>query len=729
MIQLRRAGIALAAVALSLGSSVNAEAALAHDDGPAAVKARADTSSISLDNVTPATIPAKGTIVVTGTLHNGSGRTWHHLSVIPQTSQYPAPDAAEVRNDVNLDPRSVTLGSSMPFLSTSLPDLASGRSVRFTVRIPRAQMQITGTPGPYWLGVVPAADELQTTTLTARTFLPLLPKVVKKAHVNLALVVPLRESLLRSTSGTAAYGSYFTTDLSSQGRLGRIAAFGQAAANRSLTWLVDPALLDLADDTARGTSAYAIGLEGTALPQPTPLPTPSGSTTPTPSSSGTPSSTPSTSTPSGSPSSTPTSGPAAAALAARVTAQTWLSSVTALLQSSATNPTPAVFAVPYADPAIAPLVATRHTSLLTSAVDLSTLSMTARNLASQPAVAPADGHISQREWSALALGQTVFADASATSSPSMVSDGRTLVVASPASAGGPGPSGQTSALNVRQRILAEASLSIGRAGTTDLTVVLPAEWDPGSLVGVRDFFPELTRSWLSFTGLPSVSSGTVELSRKAPRATPQQTANIQAATRLVATGARVATVLASPVQANNALVRRIDATALSTLSYTALSTPVRYRVNALRTSDSLEALLKSVRVEGTEFVTLSGSSGVITVALHNGLNQPIRVGLRQTDQQRGSTVTVDPIAPITLDPGERSTLRVKLSVQRVSVQEVTLTAVSAKGVPVGTPLTFTLRSSPIGAVVWAITIAIVLVLVVLVGRRVQRRIRARRAAS
>jgi hypothetical protein len=720
VIQLRRAGIALAALALPVGLTVNAGSAVAHDRDPVAIKAQVDTSSISLDNVAPATIPAKGTIVVTGTLHNGSAHTWHHVSVMPQTSQYPAPNAAEVENDVNLNPSNVTLGSPMPFLSTSVPDLAPGAAARFTIRIPRSQMIITGAPGPYWLGVVPKADELPTTTLTARTFLPLLPKANKKAHVNVALVVPLRESVLRSTSGTAAYGSYFTTDLSAQGRLGRIAAFGQAAANRPVTWVVDPALLDLADDTAHGTASYAIGLDGTALPHPTPLPTPSGSATSTPSSSGSPSSTPSSS-----PSSSPTSGPAAAALAARMTAQTWLASVTSLLQL----PSSATFALPYSDPAIAPLVATGHTSLLASAVALSTQSMTARNLQSQSAVAPPNGRISEKEWSALAAGETVFADTSATSSPSMVSDGRTLVVASPASDGSPGPSKQTSALSIRQRILAEASLSIGSAATTNLTVVLPAAWDPGSLAGVRDFFLELTRSWLSFTGLPTVSSGTADLSKRVPHATAQQITNIRAASRLVASGARVVSVLAGSVKANSTLVRQIDGSALAAVSYTAMGTPVRYWVNAVRTADSLDALLKSVRVEGTEFVTLSGSSGVITVALHNGLNLPIRVGLRQTNRERGSTVTVDPIAPITLDPGERSTLRVNLSAQRVSVQEVTLTAVTSAGVPFGTPLTFTLRSSPVGAVVWAITIAIALVLAVLVGRRIRRRVRLRRAAS
>ena len=405
-----------------------------------------------------------------------------------------------------------------------------------------------------------------------------------------------------------------------------------------------------------------------------------------------------------------------------MTAQTWLATVTPMLQL----PSSSMFALPYADPAIAPLVATGHAGLLTSAVDLSMQSLASRNLPAQPAVAPAGGSLSDSEWSALAAGQTAFVKYSSATRQSMVSDGRTLIVASPASLGGPGPTNQTSALNIRQRLLAEASLTIGTTRTTDLTVVLPAGWDPGSAVGIRTFFTELTRPWLTFTGLPAISSGTATLSRTPARATLKQRANIAAALALRARAARLTSVLATTAAVNGALARQLAATELSTLSYNASNAPARYQSNAHRTAEYLADLLRSVRVEGTEFVTLSGSSGVITVALHNGLNQPIRVGLRQIDKLRGNTVQVDPVAAVTLEPGERSTLRVNLTARRVSVQEVTLSAVNSHGVPFGTPLAFTLRSSPIGAVVWAITIAILLLLAVLVVRRLRRRLRAKR---
>ncbi|GAC1384483.1 MAG: hypothetical protein NVSMB48_19770 [Marmoricola sp.] len=734
MIQLRRAGVALAAAVLPFGSVLTGGATLAQHTGKVSTKPQIDTSWIELANVSPATIPTKGTIVLSGILHNGSGQTWHHLSVMPETSYDPIQTSSDLDAAAAYDPANVVLGQQLPTVAALLSDLAPNKSTRFTVRIPRSGLRISGGTGAYWLGVVPVSDETHPSTLTARTFLPLLPKANAKAKVNISLVLPLRQSPLRTSNGTLAYPGAFASSLSPEGRLGRIVSFGQSANGRALTWLVDPALLDLADNDANGAAQYAIGAEGTSLPVPTPLPTATSTPTGAPSTATTPTtpSTPAGSGPTNSGTASPssTASPSGTATpsptqAARQMAGDWLASVTALLQI----PSAATYALPYADPAISTVVASGHTELLATADALASASLAARSLSGSPAVAPVSGQLTQREWSALATGETAFVGPSnSPSSPSTKSGGRTLIVASPASMGAPGPASTTSALNLRQRLLAEAATSIGTATTTNLTVVLPSQWDPGSAAGISSFFTQLTRPWINFTNLPANPSGSVSLSKAVGRVTAKQRAAISAAVQLRATTARLVSVLAVPVRGSNVLARQIDGTALSTVSYDAAMASAQYRQAATRTVASIDQLLAGIRVEGTQFVTLSGSSGVITVALHNGLNRPIRVGLRQVDSPGGAAVTVDSIPPVTLDPGERSTLRVHLSARRVSVQEITLTAVTAKGLPIGTPLTFTLRSSPVGAVIWAVTIAIVLVLVLFVGRRLRRRWRGRQEA-
>lgn len=713
MNQLRRAGTALAAVALLLGSTPS----LAHADTPTpaptssqsatgspGIKSAKNSSWIHLDSLTPATIPTKGNIVITGTLHNGSSETWHDLTVMPATSRDPLTNASKVDYYATFDPTQVHLGGPIPQQSASLSDLKVGGTTRFSIKIPRDDLLISGTAGAYWLGVTPmVAGQPIDDALTARTYFPLLPKPNKKAHLNISLVVPLRGEPLRATNGQVADPKGFTTLLSRQGRLGRIAQFGQAASGRALTWLVDPALLDLADQTVSGISDYGVGTVDSTS---TPSPSPSATTSPSAPSS-----------PSGP---SPHAGPDVTSEQAD-TIRSWASTIKVLLGSSST------YALPYGDPSVGALVTSGSRSLLRQAIDDAKQSMNARSLGySTIAVAPAAGSLSQDAWSALGVGQTAFVNGgTSTAASSVRAGGRTLVVASPASDGGPGPSSTRSALNIRQRLLAEASVAITAPKTTALTVVLPADWDPGT--GAGSFFGPLSRSWISFTDLPIGDATQAPSMHRATTAlNTAQSDAISAAVRLRSTANRLRDLLATTYD-KTTLMRQFSATELAATSYGTPSMAAAFATSTNRTADSLDNLLASVRVEGTQFVTLSGASGIITVAIHNGLNLPITVGLDQIDQPGDSTVSVNSINPTTFEPGERTTVRVTVNAPRVSVQEVTLSAINAQGAPVGTPLVFTLRSSPVGAVVWAITIAIVLILVLIAGRRMRKRIRRRKA--
>lgn len=676
---------------------------------PSASSTSVGSSWIRLDSLTPATVPTQGNIVLTGTVYNGSNATWHDLSVLPATSTKPLTSTEMVSYYATYDPELVHLGGPMGPLSATLPDLKPGGTTHFRISIPRASLPINGETGAYWLGVTPMTDGQPIgPSLTARTYFPLLPKANKKAHLDVSLVVPLRGEPLRATNGQVADPASFTSLLSNQGRLGRIVEFAQAAGSRPLTWLVDPALLDLADQTVNGVSDYGVNTVD-ASSTPTPSPSPSGSTSPSPSATPTASSN--------------HAGPDVTSDQA-ITIRGWSSTIKSLLSPATT------YALPYGDPAVGTLVSSGNSTLMRQAIDDSRQSLALRGITSPKiAVAPSTGTLSQDAWNALTPGQTAFVNGatSTTGVTSQVWDERTLIVASPASDGGPGPSDSTSAFNVRQRLLAEASVSIGSAKTTALTVVLPSTWDPGSSADIGSFFRPLTRRWVSFTALPAAPAAVQNptMSHARTSLTGDQQNAINAALQLEGSASRLSSLL-SPDYDKTTLLRQISATALSTLSSDTASRSRTYLANTIRTAESLDNLMDAVRVEGTQFVTLSGSSGVITVAIHNGLNLPITVGLHQIDQPYDSTVSVNSINPTHFDPGERTTVRLTVNAPRVSVQRVTLSAVNAAGSPVGTPLVFTLRSSPVGAVVWAVTIAIVLVIVLFTGRRMRRRWVARR---
>ena len=100
------------------------------------------------------------------------------------------------------------------------------------------------------------------------------------------------------------------------------------------------------------------------------------------------------------------------------------------------------------------------------------------------------------------------------------------------------------------------------------------------------------------------------------------------------------------------------------------------------------------RSTGTDFVTLSGGSGTLTVTLVNGLDQPITVGLRsRTDSPDVKIETSDPVEP---RPRQRTTIRLAGAPAASGVHEVTLFPVTDRGRAAGQPFTFSLRTSQVG---------------------------------
>jgi hypothetical protein len=133
--------------------------------------------------------------------------------------------------------------------------------------------------------------------------------------------------------------------------------------------------------------------------------------------------------------------------------------------------------------------------------------------------------------------------------------------------------------------------------------------------------------------------------------------------------------------------------------------------------------MNRVEVTGTDFVTLSGASGSLTVTLVNGLAQPITVGLRaRTDSP---DVKIETPKPVSMQAGQRTTLRLKVA-STLGVHEVTLEPVTTEGQAAGTPLTFSLRTSQVGKLIWYIIVAGGVLLAVMVVRRIALRIRSRR---
>jgi len=165
-------------------------------------------------------------------------------------------------------------------------------------------------------------------------------------------------------------------------------------------------------------------------------------------------------------------------------------------------------------------------------------------------------------------------------------------------------------------------------------------------------------------------------------------------------------------------------TALDSVSYHARRDPGRARDQVLATNATMRSRLDKVSVIGTDFVTLSGGSGTLTVTLANELDQPITVGIRP--RASSTDVRIETPEPLEMAPGQRTVLRLRARSSAIGVHAVTLTPVTAEGVELGTPLTFNLRTSQVGKLIWGVLIGGGGLLVVMILRRVRRGIREHR---
>ena len=84
-------------------------------------------------------------------------------------------------------------------------------------------------------------------------------------------------------------------------------------------------------------------------------------------------------------------------------------------------------------------------------------------------------------------------------------------------------------------------------------------------------------------------------------------------------------------------------------------------------------------------------------------------------------VVARPPAPVV-----RPVLRLHARASSIGVHDVTLTPVTADGAELGTPLTFSLRTSQVGTLIWVILVGGSLLLVVMILRRVRRGLREHR---
>lgn len=659
----------------------------AEDDEPAA------PLTVSLTRMVPAAIPATGDLTLAGTVTNDSDETWIAVNVHPFISATPMTTRDELAAAART-PLSTEVGTRLVEAGQfeSLGDLAPGMSRGFRISIPVEQLgaEISGAEGVYWIGLHALGQNStgrdDVADGRARTFIPL---VRQQKTTTVAVVVPVRERVRRDPAGRVLGTTGWSDSLTLTGRLGRLGGFLGTAGNQALTLLVDPAVLEAVADLSANNPPLSLGDGEEAEPGPEPTPTSRSANRLEP--------------------------------IDRANAEAWSQQVLAAARRHT------VLRLPYADPDVNTL-ARRAPNLLEIAGTLSTQTFEGLDITTTPAVAPADGWLDEALLPQLGSEPLVLVSDQAAPrarTQGTTSGGQDLVLADQrAASGGPGPGAPLDALALRQRIVSDAALRIGRV-SSPLVVVLPDDWDPGPGWQLADFFSGLDQTWLDLVPLRRSEPGTGPVPpvlgyADAQRAQEVPQVNVDATRTLLQTTDALVELLRS----ENDVAHDLAGVAFNAVSIHARGDRARARGQVLATNAKMLARAGQVEVVGTDFVTLSGGSGTLAVTVVNGLDQPITVGVEPRTVPSG--VEIEATEPFEMAPGQRTVLRLKAKAAGVGVNRVVLSAVTTEGTEIGTPLVFSLRTSQVGNLVWGILGAGALVLVVMIARRIRRGLREHR---
>jgi hypothetical protein len=145
-------------------------------------------------------------------------------------------------------------------------------------------------------------------------------------------------------------------------------------------------------------------------------------------------------------------------------------------------------------------------------------------------------------------------------------------------------------------------------------------------------------------------------------------------------------------------------------------------------ASDLDGLRRKVHLQiGSGVVTLTSSSGVISVNVVNELQQPVRIGVVLNAHNRARLSTVE--TPVTLVPAEHATqINLKVTAQTSGQFPVTARLVDSSGHEFGDPVDLVVRSTQYGRVALAVTGIGAGVLLIAVGFRIARRATRRATA-
>jgi hypothetical protein len=718
------AALVAAALLLSVLAAPSAAGAPAHRD------VEQDTGeaplAVTIDSITPSTVPRSGDVTLTGEITNRSKSDWTDLRVYLFMSSTPMTTSAELR-EATATPETAFVGGRLTNdgLYDQVNDLAPGESTGYALSVPAKDLPVSG-PGVYWIGVhVLGTNEqgrLEGADGRARSFIANMPP--RGPRTGLALALPLRAPVRRTSDGRLANVGWWNRSLGQDGRLTRLLDMTRSASGVPPTWVVDPATLDAIRSLAEGNPAFDTGpTDEKSSPGPSPGETPSDSAGASPSPSDVPTESPGPLDPDSQDDEPSAKVGQVAAESQRAAA--WLTDFRELVTQQT------VLALPYADADVASLLRRNFRDVYDRANQLSGAAMQELGIDAKPVVAPGNGllpnaALPRLDPDTMLLLSRKAAPGTDASSVALRRGPDALLTSDVAKVGGPSPTPAHDALAIRQRILAEAAVRVlDGPGGRPLVVTLPNTWDPGGRWASASFFSGLDVPWIRGVDVPFARV----LSHRRPygplaypkpvRRRELPVDNILATQELNRAGSTLADLLTR----NDTIDSQVGRAAMLGSSANARARPRRALMMTRRISRDVHHQLDAVTVQGSPLVTMSSGTGNMTVRVVNGLDQPVTVGLDADAGTDGLTIRAPDL--VSLGPGQRASVRLAVTATGTGVHSVRITPTTPDGRPLGGSTRIKVRSSQVGLVIWLIMGTGAVVFFAAIGARIVRRVRGR----
>jgi uncharacterized protein DUF6049 len=705
--------------------------------------------TVTIDQLSPSTMPERGVVRISGTVTNTDTAPWSTINVRPFISAAPLTSAAELEEAAKT-PDDVVVGDRIndEVHKDFIEELAPGQSAPYNFSIPRRLLGAEA-PGVYWFGVHALGEGPEgrddNADGRARTFLPLVPQA-RGGQQPTAVVIPLRHQLVYADDGSLEDLAGWTKTLSPGGRLRSLVDFGASSGDRTVSWVVDPGLVDAVRRLAAGNSPRSLepnlrvgqddGEDETDPSAPPGEDTGEGTGDETDEDSGEGSGDDSGDDSGDEPSEEPSEPEATAGSpldldqldpmvqAAGRAAQAWLDRLGAAMRSE-----DEVMTLPYGDVDVA--AAARHDPQLLQRAATRSASggLAGFDVATTPVVASPSGYLDADglrlvpEGSEVLLTDAMFSPPK----PSVASlDGRRVVVTSTGAAdGGPGPGDRTGVTSMRQRLLAEAAVRFLDDERTPLTMMVPHDWNPAD--GGGTFFGGLDVDWLDLTSVDRVAASSPaepvpSTSLRYPswqEGAELDAPSFEAADALIRSGAALQNLLSL----NNLVSGTVTDQALGTTSYSARTRPSTNRTSADRSRQWIDDRLGQVLVSAPRAVTLSSSSGQFNATITNQLDQPVTVSLQaESDDQ----LQISSPRRVEVPANKQFTVLLTARTDENGIHEVTLLVTDKRGAPLGASTRISVRSAQLSNVIWLFIGIGAALLFGAIAVRLFRRVRAAR---